>query len=174
MANIFFFDKKERSMYKTTTCSVSGILAELMGFVTEGGEGPFVLTIYDQIYNPNDAFGLKNALELFSEVDIRVALMAGNTSGALIVAAAVPKEKRYITENGVFAFSKPEYHGHGDFKTLKIAADAQRDIEERMDKILDEAYDLPEKSADMHKESRTPRAQEVINYGFKPFKELLQ
>lgn len=161
-------------MYTTSTLSVSGLMNELMQFVSEGMEGPFVLTIFDTVYNPNDAFGIKNVLELFPNVEIHVAYMAGNTSGALCIGAAVPRERRYITANGVFAFTKPVYQGHGDFKSLQIATEAQKEIEQRIDKILDEAYDLPESSFEMHKEERTPRADEVASFGLRDVEELLK
>ncbi|CAH0448049.1 hypothetical protein SM033_00225 [Vibrio phage vB_VpaM_sm033] len=160
-------------MYKSSTLHVQGLLQELMRFVEEGMTVPFCLCIYDVIHNPHDALAIKNTLELFPNIDIRVAIMSGNNSNALLAAAAVPAEKRYITSQGIFSFSKPVYVGQGSYKDLKIAAEAQKMLEVRIDEILDKAYKLPKSSHEMHKEQEIVRAEAVRGYGFQDYKEIL-
>lgn len=160
-------------MYKSNTLHVQGLLQELMQFVEQGMTVPFCLCVYDVIHNPHDALAIKNTLELFPNIDIRVALMAGNNSNALLVAAAVEPSKRYITSQGIFSFSKPVYVGQGSYKDLKIAAEAQKMLEKRIDEILDDKYNLPEPSNEMHKEQAIFRAEQIRGFGFQDYKEIL-
>ncbi|UKZ10907.1 hypothetical protein CZP2022_184 [Vibrio phage C-ZP2022] len=159
-------------MYKTSTLSVQGLMTELMRFTEQGMTGPFVVCVYDALYNPHDALAAKNIIEMFPNVDIRVAIMAGNTSGALLIAAAVEEDKRYLTSQGIFAFSSPDFVGHGAYKDLNNAAVAQTELRQRMNEILDKAFNLPRTSEEMHKEKELPRAPEVMKFGFRPLEEL--
>lgn len=160
-------------MYKSTTLHVQGLMMELMRIKAEQPDMPFCLCIYDVVHNPHDALAIKNTLELFKDLDISVAIMAGNNSNTLLIAAAVDKEKRFITREGVFTFSKPVYVGQGSYKDLKIAAEAQEMLEARIDSILDSAFELPGKSHELHKEQEIYTAAQVKAMGFRSYEELL-
>lgn len=126
-----------------------------------------------------EAMCYHDTIKMFSSLNISVVYLSGNTGFSLAIGAAVPEEKRMITETGIFVFSPETRWGQGTYKDLKIASEAAAEIQERGIALLDRNYKMPSIKGKtlssfkaLFENKAVLRADEMIQFGLRKIGEL--
>jgi hypothetical protein len=150
--------------------SLEGLVMTLDGLIQRDVSGITIkLHFMRQIGCDTSVVGIYDTIKMYSEYfDFEAHLVAGNLASVFVMAAAVPKDKRYVTESGIFEFAHRKYYGEGTYQVLKIATESVNAFHERIDSIVSAEFDFPKPFSQMLKEGGLLQAKDLYALGFKP------
>lgn len=152
--------------------SVQGLMASLNAIDAEAvGDAGILLEFYNPILSLHDVTAIYDLIRLNSQLNLHVGLPTGNVYTALAFAAAVEPSKRHISENGAMVFKEFAPTGHGTYKALKVAQEANDYMQDKVNSIIDGAFDFEGGVSSLNKASAMLTFDQVAVKGFSFYKE---